>query len=81
MSREQLEQNVEEYVSLLESGEIEENEKPLESFLEEKVLPSHHCMTAVGTERTIRLIFMMWSMMLTQELLLFLIFLRKSRQR
>ena len=36
MSREQLEQNVEEYVSLLESGEIEENEKPLESFLEEK---------------------------------------------
>ena len=36
MSREQLEQNVEEYVSFLESGEIEENEKPLESFLEEK---------------------------------------------
>ena len=36
MSREQLEQNVEEYVRLLESGEIEENEKPLESFLEEK---------------------------------------------
>ena len=36
MSREQLEQNVGEYVSLLESGEIEENEKPLESFLEEK---------------------------------------------
>ncbi|RHT48807.1 DUF3849 domain-containing protein [Ruminococcus sp. AM29-26] len=36
MSREQLEQNVGEYVRLLESGEIEENEKPLESFLEEK---------------------------------------------
>ena len=36
MSREQLEQNVGEYVSLLESGEIEENEKPLESFLKEK---------------------------------------------
>ena len=36
MSREQLEQNVDEYVRLLESGEIEENEKPLESFLEEK---------------------------------------------
>ena len=36
MSREQLEENVGEYVRLLESGEIEENEKPLESFLEEK---------------------------------------------
>ena len=36
MSREQLEQYVGEYVRLLESGEIEENEKPLGSFLEEK---------------------------------------------
>lgn len=81
MSREQLEQNVGEYVRLLESGEIEENEKPLESFLEEKVLPSHHSMTAVDTERIIRLIFMMWNMMLTQALLIFLTFLRKSRQR
>mgnify|MGYP000332144243 FL=1 len=71
MSREQLEENVGEYVRLLESGEIEENEKPLESFWKKKVLPSHHSMTAVGTERTIRLIFMMWNMMRTQALLLF----------
>ena len=34
-------------------------------FWKKKVLLSHHSMTAVDTERTIRLIFMMWNMMLT----------------
>lgn len=52
-----------------------------EVFWRKKVLPSHHSMTAVDTERIIRLIFMMWNMMLTQALLIFLTFLRKSRQR
>lgn len=81
MSREQLEQNVGEYVRLLESGEIEENEKPLESFLEEKGAAVTTLYDSSGHGENYPIDFMMWNMMRTQALLLFLTFLRKIRQR
>ncbi len=81
MSREQLEQNVKEYVSLLESGEIEENEKSLESFLEDKGATITPLYASDGSGRNIRLIFMMWSMMLIPALLIFQSLLRKNRQK